>query len=157
MNITRVVPATAYHTLDLAYRLRAADIEEIKASSGLAPEEALSFSVLSSRKAWAVVHKGRTEAIFGVAPWPLMTDVGSPWLLASERFTSIGRYVARNTSPFVAELEREFPVLCNYVDARHTASIRWLLWAGFEITGLDQHHGIERRPFFRFSKVSRHV
>ena len=157
MTNTRVVPATPYHTMDLAYRLRPADVEEIKASSGRTPEEALCASVASSRKAWALVHNGRCEAIFGIAPWPLTSDVGAPWLLASERFETLGRYVLKQTDAYTSELEKEFPVLCNYVDARHTASIRWLRWAGFEITGFELHHGVERRPFYRFSKVSRHV
>jgi hypothetical protein len=158
MSDTKVVPATSYHVLDLAYRLREADRREIKASSGLAPEEALTLSFMASRKSWAAVHNGRCEAIFGVAPWPLTPGLGSPWMLASEAFDQIPRAtVARQTAKFVSECEREFPLLANYVDARHTKSLRWLLWAGFQVDKLDMHHGAERRPFFRFSKVSRHV
>jgi hypothetical protein len=155
--MTHVVKATAYHALDLAYRLRPADVAEIKASSGFTPEDALAMSMFSSRRAWAVIHKGRCEAIFGVAPWPMTPDVGAPWLLASSVFETIGHRVGKDTRKYVRECEALFPILANYVDARHTRSLRWLRWAGFELDSIDLHHGVESRPFFRFSKVSHHV
>ena len=152
-----IVPATLAHVLALAPRLREADKREIKAASGDDPGAALLRSFLSSTKAWTAVFDGVPEAIFGVSPWSTHADIGAPWMLASDVLEHKRKAIVRITPGIIDAMQREFPFLINYVDARHTRSISWLLWAGFSVDDIDTEYGVERRPFFRFTKVRSHV
>lgn len=148
----RIVPATRDHALHVGRAMRQADVDEVRAASGLSPLVATLSSLDGSVLAWAgVADDGEPFAICGVAPYAGAT--GSPWLLATDRLYDHRAFFLRNTRPVVEIMLRVYPVLINYVDARHRDSIRWLMWAGFKIDKLEPHYGVERRPFFRFSKV----
>ena len=152
----RIIPATVEHAFDIARAMRSADIEECKAASGHSPGVACLFSLNESTLAWAGVDDdGRAFAIAGVGPY--VTDVGSPWMLATDRLYEHRRFFLRSTRPLVAAMLRSYPILINYVDARHRDSMRWLMWAGFKFDKLVNNYGVERRPFFRFTQVAPNV
>ncbi len=138
----------------LGARLRATDVEEIRAASGLAPLEALRRSYDLSTHVWAV--RGRDEgpiaspiALWGVGPLSLAEGRGCPWLLASDAFETLGLDIARLSRPLVAEMRSLYPRLENRVDARHFRAVRWLSWIGFAIDPA-MPWGVEGRPFHRF-------
>lgn len=138
----------------LAVRLRAADIEEIRAASGLAPLEALRRSYDFSTHVWAV--RARDEepvappiALWGIGPLSLVEGRGCPWLLASDAFETLGLDIVRLSRPLVAEMRNLYPRLENRVDARHLRVVRWLSWLGFTIDPA-MAWGVEGRPFHRF-------
>jgi hypothetical protein len=134
----------------LGPRLRAADIEEIRAASGLAPAEALRRSCALSTHVWAVrAGGGPAIAIWGVGPLSLVAGRGCPWLLASDAFEDLGRDVARQSRPLLAAMRDLYPRLENRVDARHARAVRWLSWLGFTIDP-PAPWGVEGRPFHRF-------
>lgn len=138
----------------LAPRLRTADVEEVRASTGLSQRAALMASMLSSVKAWTARDDSHVPfAIFGVAD---CGTFGCPWLLATDALRAHRAPFLRHSREIVEQMHEVSPVLMNYVDQRHTASIRWLRWCGFTIGDLDLFHGYEKRPFFQFFKV-RHV
>jgi len=149
MTKHQIVPAGLEHALQLAPRLRKGDLAEIKAASGMEPEDALVLSLAMAPKSWAWLYKGRVMAVFGVSPHPYRDGVGVPWLLAA----NIGRhktYFVRQSRRYVAEMLAEFPVLENYVDCRNTASIQWLHWCGFALAEVVPFYGVQRLPFIRF-------
>ena len=134
----------------LGSRLRAADIEEIRAASGLAPAEALCRSCDFSTHVWAVREiDGDPIALWGVGPVSLVEGKGCPWLLASDAFESFGPDIARLSRSLLAAMRDLYPRLENHVDARHARAVRWLSWLGFTIEPA-MPWGVEGRPFHRF-------
>lgn len=150
--MARIIPATADHALCVARDMRQADIDECRAASGHSPGVACVRSWSESTHCWAAVDDdGVPFTIFGVGP--VLDDLGSPWLLASSRMYAHRSFFARNTRPIVALMHAAYPILLNYVDARHNEAIRWLMWAGFKFDKLIPNFGVEQRHFFRFTKV----
>ena len=142
--------ATAMDAACLAPRLRAADIEEIRAASGLEPAEALDRSFDLSTHVWAVRdHGGRPIALWGVGPLSLVEGRGCPWLLAADAFEALGSDIGRLSRPLLAMMRDLYPRLENHVDARHIKAVRWLSWLGFTIEPATPW-GVEGRPFHRF-------
>jgi len=135
----------------IAAAMRVRDVEEVKAAGGHSPLVALHLSLQSATYAWTAVDQDGPFAMFGVSP--LVSSVGSPWMLGTDRIGLYTKQLLRITAHYVSAMNDRYPVLLNYVDARHTDSLRWLKWSGFQFTGVDLHYGVERRPFIRFSKV----
>lgn len=155
MSETRVVPAEPWHVPALAPRLRAADVQEIKAASGLEPDLAMALSCEASSACWTLLHKGNPEVIFGVAPWAFVPDLGQPWLLSADVQPAWRGYFARHSRHYVAQMLERYEKLANYTDARHTESHRWLLWCGFDFLRIEPEYGVERVPFILFGRTSR--
>jgi hypothetical protein len=134
----------------LGLRLRVADVEEIRAASGLAPAEALRRSCDFSTHVWVVREiDGRPIALWGVGPLSLVEGRGCPWLLASDDFATLGPDIARLSRSLLAGMRDLYPRLENHVDARHTKAVRWLSWLGFTIEPA-MPWGVEGQPFHRF-------
>lgn len=147
-------PASWSDAESLGTCLRAADVEEIRAASGLAPAEALRRSYDLSSHIWAARDlKDRSNAppiaLWGVGPLSLVEGRGCPWLLAADALDVHGHDVARLSRPFLAAMRDLYPRLENHVDARHTRAVRWLSWLGFTIDPA-MPWGIEGRPFHHF-------
>lgn len=135
-DLHRVPPETvgawARH---VAANLRQQDRDEIEASSGMDPRSSVALSILMSAKAYAVLDRdGEPVCLFGAAPHPL-PGVGVGWLLGTDGLLREALPIARQSRSYMDEVQREYPLLWNYVDERNTVSIRWLQWAGFKLYG----------------------
>lgn len=148
--MNEIVPATLAHVEDLAPRLRKADLAELAASTGGDPAEILTLSVAMSPLAWAWVRKGRTVALFGVAPSGHSPSVGIPWLMAGRGIARHKVFFVRRSVKYRDAMLDAFPVLENWVDCRNTLSIQWLSWLGFGMAEVDPFYGLQRLPFIRF-------
>jgi hypothetical protein len=135
----------------VAQKMRARDVEEVWAAAGAKPAAALEDCIVNARFAWTASDSNGPYAIFGVSHVGL--DVGSPWLLATDSLYKHQKFFMRATTIYVRHMLESFPILMNYVDARHSDSIRWLRWAGFTFDKYVDAFGYERRPFIRFTKV----
>lgn len=136
-----------------ALRLRRSDREELAAASGPDIERTLRLAIDASRgMAGVAIADGVPIALFGFAPWGLMTDTASPWLVGTDALLKHGRALNRLGRAYCARATSEFPVLVNYVDVRNTASVRWLRGLGFKMDA-PAPFGVEGRPFMRFSNV----
>lgn len=145
-----IVAATRADAIALAPRLRAADVEEIRAASGRGALDALLRSFEFSTHVWAVrAADGRPVALWGVGPLSLVEGRGCPWLLAADAFEALGPAIARKSRPLLAAMRDLYPRLENHVDARHRKAVRWLSWLGFTIDPAAPW-GVEGRPFHRF-------
>jgi hypothetical protein len=146
-------PATLADIPHVAQAMRVRDVEEVRAAVGLEPAVALHDAVTSSTLCWTAEGDGGVPfAILGVAPY-VDEDVGAPWLLATDDIVKYRRQFFTDGPRLVTEMQAAHPLLINYVDARHTDSIRWLRWCGFTVEKLIPAFGFERRPFYRFTKV----
>jgi len=131
--ISKAFPAEQ-DILDLAANLRPADSAELLAVCDLAPLAAVRESVrLSDPEFLFAAHvsvkagaERRLLCIGGAACVSATASVGVPWLLATPL---LDRYAKRLTLEARGELGRmllRWPILSNLIDARQTATIRWL-------------------------------
>jgi len=138
-----VVAAAAGHVAPIAARMRHADREEAWAAARLEPEAALRLSLAASPLAWTGRVDGRPECMFGVGAG------GIPWLLGSDAVERYATGFLRRNRPYVTRMLETFGHLSNWVDARNTASIRWLRWLGFTIEA-PRPFGPSNLPFHPF-------
>jgi len=113
--------------------MRQADRDEVMASSGSSPREALEFSLAKSSEAYTVMIGGRPEVMFGVGDLNILAGVGAPWLLGTDAVEDHAREFLRGSIEWRNQLLSRYPTLRNFVDARNTASVRWLRWLGFKL------------------------
>jgi hypothetical protein len=116
-------PATGKDVLDLAPRLRAEDIQEIEALTGLGPLEALSIGLFHSDACMAAVGKdGKVCGLFGVSPYDETT--ASVWLLTSKEIVENAREVLKTGRAWLDEQQARYPVLKNLVSESNEIHIR---------------------------------
>ena len=138
----------------LAPKLRAADLQEIKANLGGDPLRVLQKGVAESDPCYAVVNEENEPlALFGVVPDTGDSDVGLVWLLASDELAEHPFFVLRNTRKWVEKFQQRYRVLWNHIDARNELHIRWLQWSGFTLLRRIEHFGVEQRPFYEFERI----
>jgi hypothetical protein len=129
----RIIPARRAHIRTVARRMRQADRDEVFASSRKSPREALEFSLSKSAEAWTVTVNGRPEVMFGVGDLNILAGVGAPWLLGTEAFEKHSVAMLRGSKKWTRQLFGRYSILRNFVDARNTASLRYLRWLGFKL------------------------
>lgn len=154
MNV-EIVPATLAHARALAPLMREQDKDEVMASGGLTPLEALVLSVNSTTPdlRWTILMDGIPAAMWGAAGDDSSPDHGIVWLLASPTIYKLSRrrfYAESNA--YVARMLKRFATLANCVDARNSVSMRWLENLGFRCLQIIDHYGVERRPFVLYAK-----
>ena len=113
--------------------MRQADSDEVLASSGKTPFEALVFSLRKSSFAYTALVDGRPEVMFGCGDINVLAEMGAPWLLGTDAVDA--NYVAflRMSKKWKRELLGRYQVLRNVVDDRNVVSKRWLSWLGFRL------------------------
>lgn len=128
----------------LAQHLRQADRSEVLASVGdqVPISDVLAYSVLTASRCWVAATAHEPVAVFGVTPLTSCECCGSPWLLGTERLRHYSQGLVREGRRYVAEMLRDYSRLLNYVDARNTASVRWLKHLGFTL-----HDTVPRGPW----------
>lgn len=144
-----VVEATYEHAAAMAPIMRPSDRDEVKATSGLNPRDGLLASLASSLYAWTWRVDGVPACMFGIGSGSILSGEGMPWLLTSNVLDQHWRPFVKHYRPFLDQMKADFPVLANWVDARHETAIRWLKWMGFEI-GPIVPHGPRGLPHRRF-------
>lgn len=149
MTEIAIIAAQPEHAIAMASRLRAADVDEIYASRGLAPEPALLSSLERSTQSWVALVDGVPACLWGVGPLSLVLGKGCPWLLGTCEVERHARTFLRLSRVFLREMQATYPELENVVDARHRVSLRWLGWLGFAIDPA-QPMGFLKLPFHRF-------
>lgn len=124
---------TEWHIKELAEKMRPEEVDEVYASNGDTPEEAVRRSVARSVDVFATMEDDRLMSITGCAPYSWISDRGSPWLLTTVNMKKSPRHLLRHTQVFLGKWRREYGTLINFVDARYEQSLRWAKWAGFTI------------------------
>ena len=138
----------------IAEHMRAADIEEVRAS-GHEPFDALQRSLAVSAMAWCAEVKGMPAALFGVAPLGAALDPrGAPWFVGTDAVPRSRRALAALTPRYIAQMLGAFPHLINCVHSRNTVAVAWLKRSGF-VLGTTFDHPATGEPFTVFEM--RHV
>ena len=134
----------------LAYTLRPLDYDELVAASGPDVEQTLYDALRVSTHAWAADYKGELLALFGFAPYGMLSDIAAPWCIATPALAAVPGMLARSAARYVGNVRLLYPRLVNYVDARNTPSIRWLKAIGFGVSEEAEPFGYAQLPFPRF-------
>lgn len=145
-----IAPATLEQAGALAGRLRQSDREELTAATGSEDHRFLiEQSIVGSSQAWACMLADRVVGLGGVTPVGHMAYVGSPWFVAADEISRHATTFLRHSRKKTQAMLREYDLLTNWVDARNTASIRWLKWLGY-IVEAPAPFGAWQLPFCRF-------
>ena len=136
----------------LALNLRAEDIEECRASSGLEPGEALAVSVAVSDEVSVITIDGKIVGLFGLAELTGILEGAAPWMLATDALFSIegvkGLFAKRSKDVIEGMLEK-YSLLSNFVAVQNTKAVSWLEWLGFSFREKRDFRGVE---FVRFER-----
>jgi len=146
--------ATEKDVQELSEKMREADAIEVMASNGLTPLEALTQGFELS-ESLAIIHKDELIGMFGVAK--IGDDIGSPWMLGSDKIPEIKKDLLTQALDWVVETNKQYPLLVNYVDARNKVAIRWLKYLGFNFVRKIPYHGTGRVPFYEFVRIDANV
>lgn len=145
-----VEQAKAEHAELIAQRIRPADAAELLASGFATPLEGILSSIRVSLKAWTVFDAAEAGCVIGY--WaPIVGQTACPWMITTDVVERHRIAFARNSRKVIAEMQKEYPRLVNYVDARHQVCIRWLRWLGFTIHEAEAF-GPLGMPFHRFER-----
>lgn len=147
--------ATLEDVVYLSTRLRKADIDEIEASSGGSPAQALVEGFRYSSKCRVGVYNNNPFVIFGARP--VVQGVGAIWALGSDDLLKARVEFLRQSKKWVDVIHQDFPLLFNYIDARNTVHIRWVRWLGFKFINIHPEHGVSKLPFYEFVRITDHV
>lgn len=146
-----VVPATLAHVAEMArVGLREADRIEVLRSHGHTPEKALEGALRRSRYALTALVDDTPVAMFGIAPFGLMSTSGVIWLLATDESEKHWLRFGKISRDAVEFFRTQFPIIENFVDAENETSINWLRWLGFTLAQEPAPFGVAQTPFYHF-------
>ena len=148
-------PAVFSDCAYIAARMKRPDVEEVLASHGHSPIDAMQLSFGSSEMAGTVCSADHEPVLmYGVSGF-VPPDTGSPWMLSTALIyrADMARFFLRGTAAVIGRMHDRYPILIQHVDARHSHALRWMLWAGFRIDKLEAQWGVEKIPFFRLSRI----
>jgi len=149
-----VIPTDPDHLLELSRTMRRADREELLASSGQSPLEALEEGyVLSSKTHTILTKEGQVVGVFGVAPNSVDPTVGHPWMLASDLLDDVKVSFLKQCRPVADSLGEGYALLMNVCDKRNAVHIKWLRWLGYTFIREHPHYGVGKLPFLEFVKI----
>jgi hypothetical protein len=142
--------AKVFLATSLGDRLRQADKDEIEASSGFPPDEALGYSLGCSDLVWGLFVDGKVHALWGVAE--VGPREGCVWLLGSDYFADPDNasYLARKSRHYVSEMKRSYDCLWNWVSAHNLLACHWIQWCGFTPVTAAPKFGVKETPFIKF-------
>ena len=91
--------------------------------------------------------------MYGVCP-TLYHKVGSPFLLGTDRFLEVKFPFARQCKSRVEEMQKQYPILWNFIDSRNTVHLRWIKWCGFKLINKKY---IDKIKFYEFIRIKKYV
>lgn len=142
--------ATHEDAVDMAPRLRQADLRELQAVGRKDPLEALLVGVGSPDPCFVAVDaQGKPQIIWGTCP----SDepyLGYVWMMATDAIKDHWVQILRETRPYLARIREHYRVLANAVHAENQVHIRWLKWAGFTFLREFDFNG---HRFYEFAKL----
>lgn len=147
MAAVSILPAAPLHARYIARRMRQADRDEVAASSGSQPFEAIARCMRLSDRSWTGCADGVPVIIFGVGYVSVVSDVAAPWLLGTDDVEKYAIPFLRGSRECLRQLLTRYSVLRNYVDSRNVVAVRWLEWLGFQFGETIQQRGVDFRFF----------
>ena len=141
--------STLHDVCELAPNLAPADTREV-AVFGHTPEQALTLGYISSVYCQSIIDAhGHVIAMFGITP---LSDVmGQIWMLGSTGLQKVSRIFLRQNKAEIDKMNKMYPHLCNVIDSRNVAHLRWIKWCGFKILGEKTINNVK---FYEFCRLA---
>lgn len=143
---------------EMAPNMRSQDADEVLASHGWTPLQALqeSYRLSSgSSECNSIIHEdGSVVGMFGVA------DQGAyamPWLLGADKMLETRYEFIPQAIEWVKRMSIQHPLLFNFVHKDNTVAIRWLKSLGFEFIKEIEEYGVGKKPFIQFVRINKCV
>jgi len=149
-----VRPAILADALQLAPKVRIADREEIRASNGSSPLEALVIPfTYKEARSYTIIGTAKEGVIgmFGVAPTK-DPEYGIAWLLSSEDLFKHTKQFIKECPYWVSQMSEGYTYIYNWVDRRNWKSLKWLQFLGFEAKEEMKQYGVGKLPFLLMIK-----
>lgn len=137
---------TEAHIKELAETMQQADKDSVWATGHLLPEQAIRISLEKAEESRTFLIGDRVAAIVGVGKGSLLCESRAAWMLGSKIIIKHPRQTMYESKQWIDTNIERYKVFRNYVDARHTRSIRWLKWLGFTIYPAEPF-GVDGLPF----------
>lgn len=131
--------------LEVAERLKPADVAEIHAASGMEPVQAVAISVNASDWCESIEVAGKVEAVWGLSG--VGEGLGVPWMLSTRVLVADKRQLVEQGRRIIADCLGRHPRLMQWVDLRNRESRNWLRRLGFKETQLAATYGVAGIPF----------
>lgn len=145
----KVVKATQEYIDLMKDHLRGSDEETCWDVARYTANEGLQYSFDRSDLSWIALVDGDPILCWGVGKRALLSHVGVPWLLATDKIGGIGFRVVRHSKEYVKQMLDKYSLLETWVDARNKLSMVWLKWCNFNMDKAEPL-GIDHRLFHRF-------
>lgn len=131
---------------EIASNLRQSDRREIWAASRLTPLEGLRVAAARSPDIWVGTVDGKPIGMAGAFAGSLLGSVGYPWQLSTPEIDKVAIPYLRSSRIYFEAIRCRYELLCNWVDARNTKSIRWMKYLGFHFDPA-RPWGVDGLPF----------
>tara|TARA_R100001460_G_scaffold8743_3_gene21466 strand:- start:445 stop:918 length:474 start_codon:yes stop_codon:yes gene_type:complete len=140
--------------LKLAPKIRIGDRQEIMASNGASPLEALVVPFTHKKgKIYSIIGTKSEGVIgmFGSTP-SKEKGYGVVWLLSSEHLFKHTKQFIKECPKWVNDMSKGYKYVYNFVDERNWKSLKWLQFLGFEPKQKIGDFGIGKMPFLLMMK-----
>jgi hypothetical protein len=130
-----VRPASSSDVRAVANNLRPEDAREVETSSGMASNEAVPLSASISRHCYSVSLDKHSDpfAVFGACDDLSIEGLGVVWMVGTPQLSKARVWVMRTAPHILDAFQEKYPEgLHNYVDARNTLHLGWLVRMGFK-------------------------
>ena len=154
MKENYVRPAKLEDSLQLAPRIRKGDRQEIMASDGASPLEALVIPFTQKNAKIYSIIGTKSEGVigmFGSSPTK-EKGYGVVWLLSSETLFKHTKQFIKECPYWIDEMGKGYKYLYNFVDKRNWKSLKWLQYLGFEPKTEIGDYGFGKMPFLLMMK-----
>lgn len=142
---------TRQDLLYLSKNLRAVDVAEIQASSGLDVLDALEYALEYSINTQLAVYNGEPVYIYGLSVGCLLDEEAIIWMLGTDKVDFHKKSMMKNSRKFIKESLYRFYKLYNYVHFENKKAINYLQHLGF-VLDEPKPFGKNGELFCRFEK-----
>jgi hypothetical protein len=132
--------------------MRLQDANEVQASHGWSPLEALQESYKGSYECNSIIHEdGSVVGMFGVSDQGIFA---MPWLLGADKMLDTRVEFIPQAIEWVNRMSTQHPLMFNFVHAENTVSLKWLKSLGFEFIREIKDYGVGKQPFIQFVRIN---
>lgn len=153
-NEYSVVPCTLEHVKFVADNIRQADKDELYSASGKFPLHALLHGFTHSDYLKAGCVNGQPINIFGTVP--VLEGTALVWMVGTDGILDVSTRFLRESRKYADEMQENYPLLWNFVDAKNTVHHRWLQWLGFTLIRKIKY-GVLQGDFYEFARIKTNV
>lgn len=119
----------------MSLKLRNQDKQEIMAMHGFGVDfyQVLVNAIRVSKECYVAEVDGEVILMFGVSTFNAEKNIGSPWLLGSDKSVKLAKELIADGKIYTNGWLDTYNSLLNFIDERNTVSKRWLKRIGFTL------------------------